>query len=1269
MAAARARVVPVLTAMALAVGGMLVAAPPATAVGDLVVTTASPGQYSESGTWATARAAGYDGTPERYSRVPGSTATWTAQVTAAATYEVAVFYANSVDNAQAQYAWTGGPSAPTVVDQTHGGGDWYTVGTAELTADEQFSLTVTAGAGAAVTTPDQNVITRANAVRLRPVAEVVVTTATSGRYAETGTWATARAAGFDGTPERYSRVPGSTATWTAQVPVAATYEVAVFYSGSVDNARVEYAWTGGPDTATVVDQAGNGGAWYTIGTAYLDEGQEFSLTLTAGDGPAVTTPGQTVISRANAVRIRQAGSGGPGPVTGSCDSDPVATTPVDAPRQDFGGYALEQSGTTVRVETSAWAMDVDRAGFRYSLSSGGVTRAAAHPVAGLQLAGPDGAVCDAVTSTVTAADATGVTASVVFAGGRTATVRLYPSEHSVRIAVTADDGRSGKIRAQVAGGLSPAYGLGDLGGFRQSLNVYGTKNLDYYAQNSSGTTNQRFVSNFTVFPGRELAQVSMSDERLAIQVDADATMLGVDGSAMDQMNYFFGDMPTIYAAYAQARHAAGYVDDKPEYQFFGVGYESYGALGYNTNQATITDSVSEYLERGYPLSWAVTGSGFWPYGSGSAQGTTSSFGLWGSKYPDPQAYKDFFASHGIALILGARQSFRALPSDGGTYDPALDGDGTLVGIERGYFIKDADGTPRVFTPVSFPNTAMYLIDPDNAEAVAWYADRMAEWGASGFKEDHMFDATANGFVDNSLVAPVNQALDGIGLMMVRNSAFSVAGSILRINDTDYNQGGSDRDRTVVNGLAYAASGQPNFYPDIVGGRIISDLETNTAKQRYLTRNAMMAAMSPSMSFGNEPWRMNDPELVAATLEAAQWHGRFQPYIYSAAVQSYETGYPATATPLPIAYPDDPATYSLVSYASKQYEWMLGPSLLVAPLYGSDATTATSRDVYLPAGEWMDIETGERFTGPTTLDDYPQPFGKIPAFVGGTGVVVQKGDDDGLLASVYPVAAPGSVYDFVAPDGETRSSVTTPTSAWSPQDAQVVDGAGRVVEHTVDPTTGAVTFALTPGVDYRVVDLAEEDGATAPPATGVLSDDNGWDTGLRDGDFTVSMDLWWGQNARTMRLYENGVLLDTVGLTMDTPSQQHVAVPVAGRPNGTYVYTAELVNSQGTTTTAPLTVVVRDASPGVPVLSDDDWDQDGRYTVSADLWWGTNATSWSLTENGVVVATGSLTAATPGAQHVAVDLQDRAPGDYEYVVTFANSLGATSSRPLTVHVRS
>lgn len=89
-----------------------------------------------------------------------------------------------------------------------------------------------------------------------------------------------------------------------------------------------------------------------------------------------------------------------------------------------------------------------------------------------------------------------------------------------------------------------------------------------------------------------------------------------------------------------------------------------------------------------------------------------------------------------------------------------------------------------------------------------------------------------------------------------------------------------------------------------------------------------------MSFGNEPWQISDPELRDATLAAARWHDAYVPYIYSAAVDRWQSGYPQTATPLPIAFPDDPVTYDLDTAQGHQYEWMLGPSLLVAPLYGS-----------------------------------------------------------------------------------------------------------------------------------------------------------------------------------------------------------------------------------------------------------------------------------------------------------------------------------------------
>lgn len=212
------------------------------------------------------------------------------------------------------------------------------------------------------------------------------------------------------------------------------------------------------------------------------------------------------------------------------------------------------------------------------------------------------------------------------------------------------------------------------------------------------------------------------------------------------------------------------------------------------------------------------------------------------------------------------------------------------------------------------------------------------------------------------------------------------------------------------------------------------------------------------------------------------------------------------------------------------------------------------------------------------------------------------------------------------------------------------------------------FRFSPtAAEYEACSSPVSDAETAPPALGVLSSTSGWEHGLRNGDFEVRMNIWWGPNASLVRLFENGELLDEFPVAAAGPAAQSLAVPISGRPNGEYVYTAELVNSRGTTTTAPLTVAVTDADPATPVLSHDNRDRDGDYTVTANLWWGTNASAWTLLEDGEPVASGALDIATPSAQRVAVDLEDRSTGEHEYVVVFANGAGETASAPIIVPV--
>jgi hypothetical protein len=130
---------------------------------------------------------------------------------------------------------------------------------------------------------------------------------------------------------------------------------------------------------------------------------------------------------------------------------------------------------------------------------------------------------------------------------------------------------------------------------------------------------------------------------------------------------------------------------------------------------------------------------------------------------------------------------------------------------------------------------------------------------------------------------------------------------------------------------------------------------------------------------------------------------------------------------------------------------------------------------------MDIETGETFTGPTTLAAYPQPFGKIPAFVGGDGVLVHE-VDDALEAQVFPMAADGTVYTTVGEDGTTTGSIRIDTAALADVDGRqlvVRDGSGAEVASTVDAVTGALEFPIAYGENYVVADA--DDPGTDPGA--------------------------------------------------------------------------------------------------------------------------------------------------------------------------------------------
>lgn len=194
-----------------------------------------------------------------------------------------------------------------------------------------------------------------------------------------------------------------------------------------------------------------------------------------------------------------------------------------------------------------------------------------------------------------------------------------------------------------------------------------------------------------------------------------------------------------------------------------------------------------------------------------------------------------------------------------------------------------------------------------------------------------------------------------------------------------------------------------------------------------------------------------------------------------------------------------------------------------------------------------------------------------------------------------------------------------------------------------------------------------EAALAAPGRPELSHNNGHDTGLLDGEYEVRMNLWWGNNADSYKLYENGVLIDSQTLVDQTPNPQTAATSIAGKGDGIYRYYAELSNARGTSRSDEITVTVSNAAPSKPVLSADNWDGDGSYTLTMNMWWGTNGTAYRLYENGDLIDTQVLEQRTPQFQSAGTTIAGRQPGSYEYRCELVNAAGSTTSDSITVKV--
>lgn len=180
--------------------------------------------------------------------------------------------------------------------------------------------------------------------------------------------------------------------------------------------------------------------------------------------------------------------------------------------------------------------------------------------------------------------------------------------------------------------------------------------------------------------------------------------------------------------------------------------------------------------------------------------------------------------------------------------------------------------------------------------------------------------------------------------------------------------------TLRGGLQFGLSGYTFWSHDIPGFHGLPEFMNSRPSDTLYLRWTQFGALTSHMRYHGtsprEPWEFPGcADLVRSWLRMRY---ALIPYILQeAAFCTHDTinGRPMVA-PLLLEYPEDPTVWSIDD------QYLFGRDLLVAPIMNDEGV----RDIYLPAGDWIDFYSGREFTGGQWLLQSHYPLAAIPIFV-------------------------------------------------------------------------------------------------------------------------------------------------------------------------------------------------------------------------------------------------------------------------------------------------
>ncbi len=183
------------------------------------------------------------------------------------------------------------------------------------------------------------------------------------------------------------------------------------------------------------------------------------------------------------------------------------------------------------------------------------------------------------------------------------------------------------------------------------------------------------------------------------------------------------------------------------------------------------------------------------------------------------------------------------------------------------------------------------------------------------------------------------------------------------------------------------SGQPNITSDmdgIFGGKStavnVRDFQWKTFTPMELNMDGWGRNPKYPQAVGQFD---NAGEGVAINRAFLKLKSELMPYAYTIAREAID-GKPMIRA----MFLDYPSDYTLGT--ATKYQYLYGPSLLVAPIYQETAPEADGTDirngVYLPDGEWFDYFSGDSYEGGMIWNNLKTPIWKLPVFVKANAII-------------------------------------------------------------------------------------------------------------------------------------------------------------------------------------------------------------------------------------------------------------------------------------------